>query len=74
MIDMVLNSIQLFFRGKLFQDQAKVFQDIAIGAGVTVAVFVGAAFAGLPVWVAGAVGGLVGGVLQPWLFRNLKYA
>ncbi len=74
MIDMVLNSIQLFFQGKLFQDPAKVVQDIAIGAAVTAAVLIGASFAGLALWAAGGLAGLVGGILQPWLFRNLKYA
>ncbi len=74
MFDMVLDLIKLFFRGKLFQDQKKVLVDIAIVASVTAAVFAGAAFAGIPQWAAGGLAGVVGGLLQPWLFRNLKYA
>ncbi len=74
MFDMVLNSIRLFFQGKLFQDQKKVMVDVAIGAAVTTVVLVGGAFAGLPLWASAGLAGLVGGALQPWLFRDLKYA
>lgn len=74
MIDMVLNAIQLFFRGKLFQDQARVYRDIAIGAAVTAVILIALAVAGAPLWMAAGVAGLAGGALQPWLFRNLKYA
>ncbi len=74
MFDMVLNSIQLFFRGKLFQDQKKVMVDVAIGAAVTAVLLMVGVFVGLPLWMAAAVAGFVGGVLQPWLFRDLKYA
>ncbi len=74
MLDMALDLIRLFFRGKLFQDQRKAVVDIAIVAGVTATVLIGASFAGLPLWASGVLAGFVGGVLQPWLFRNLKYA
>ncbi len=74
MITMVVNSIQLFFMGKLFRDPVKVFQDLAIGAVVTALVLVASSYAGANLWVSVGAAGLIGGALQPWLFRNLKYA
>ncbi len=74
MLDMVLNSIQLFFKGKLFQDPRQVIRDILIGAGVTATVLIVLSLAGLPLWASAGIAGLAGGTLQPWLFRHLKYA
>ncbi len=73
MVDMVLHSIQLFFQGKLFQNPVEVFRQILLGVLITAVVLVATALAGAPLWLAGALAGLVGGLLQPFLFRNLKY-
>jgi len=74
MFDMVLNSIGLFFKGKLFADPAKAYAQLAIGILFTALLLIaGLKFAGLPSWAAAAVAGFFGGVLQPYLFRNLKY-
>jgi hypothetical protein len=73
MWEMALNSITLFFQGKLFADSGKVYRQIAIGVLVTVAVLIGAAKLGAPVWAAALVAGLVGGALQPYLFKDLRY-
>lgn len=77
------NSITLFFRGKLFKDPTKAFGCILVGALVTAAVLVGVKLAvpqlNLPlganatVVVAAALAGFVGGMLQPYLFKDLKY-
>jgi len=40
---------------------------------VTVAVLIGAAKLGAPLWAAALVAGLVGGALQPYLFKDLRY-
>lgn len=73
MFEMVLSSAKLFFAGKLFKDTAKALRQLAIGvgAGVIAIVAVGQ-FA--PIWMATAVGGAVTGFLQPYLFKDLKYA
>ena len=73
MLDMVMHSIQLFFQGKLFQNPTEVLRQIAVGTLVTAVVMIAAALAGAPLWLAGALAGLAGGLLQPFLFRNLKY-
>jgi hypothetical protein len=73
MWEMAITSIGLFFRGKLFANPAQVYRQIAIGVLVTAAVLFALAVAGLPVWLAALVAGLGGGMLQPYLFKDLRY-
>jgi hypothetical protein len=70
---MAKTSILLFLQGRLFQDPAKVARQVAIGAAVTALLLVVLAEIGLPLIAAAVVAGLVGGGLQPYLFRDLKY-
>jgi hypothetical protein len=73
MWEMALTSISLFFRGKLFANPAQVYRQIAIGVLVTaVALFV-LTVIGVPVWLAALVAGFGGGMLQPYLFKDLRY-
>jgi hypothetical protein len=72
MVGMVLDSIKLFLRGKLFRDNSAVIGMWAIGFAVTVAVTVGLA-SYVNSWLGAVLGGLLGGALMPYLFRNLKY-
>jgi len=73
MWEMAKSSIVLFLRGKLFSDPVKVWRQAAIGAAATTIVLVGLAKVGAPVVAAAAVAGLLGGALQPYLFKDLKY-
>ena len=73
MWEMAQSSIRLFFRGKLFADPAMVFRQLAIGVVVTAILLVGLVKLGAPLWVAALAAGLVGGVLQPYLFKDLRY-
>lgn len=73
MLDMARNSILLFFQGRLFADPAKVYRQLAIGVAVTVVLLLIIAAAGAPIWLAAVVAGFVGGALQPYLFKDLKY-
>ncbi|MFN5035176.1 MULTISPECIES: hypothetical protein [Pseudomonadota] len=70
---MTKNSIVLFFRGKLFADPRMVTRQLAIGIVVTAILFVGLAKAGAPLWLAALVAALLGGGLQPYLFKDLRY-
>lgn len=73
MWDMALASIKLFFAGKLFQNPLAMLRQGLLGAAITAVVTVALAIAGLPIYVAAGLGALVGGVLQPFLFKDLKY-
>jgi hypothetical protein len=73
MWDLARSSIVLFFQGRLFADPAHVLRQLAIGVAIALALLLGLARLGLPVWVATATAAFVGGLIQPWLFRNLKY-
>ena len=73
MFGMAMNSAKLFFAGKLFKDNKTVMRQMMLGVllGVVVGVVVGAfvsALAGV------AAAGIVSGVAQPILFKDLKYA
>jgi hypothetical protein len=73
MIDMFLHSVALFLRGKLFQNPLHVVRQAALGVVITAAVCVVLARLGSALWIAAPVSALFGGMLQPFLFKNLKY-
>lgn len=73
MWEMAKSSIILFLKGKLFAEPAKVYRQTAIGALATAALLVILAKIGVPVIVAAAVAGLIGGAVQPYLFKDLRY-
>jgi hypothetical protein len=73
MFEMVRDSAKNFFLGKLFQDNAAAWRQLAIGAGIgaLATVIVGLA---APAWLAAIVGGGIAGFAQPILFKDIKYA
>ena len=74
MFEMVFTSIKLFLVGKLFKDPLHVFRQSVIGVLITIALAALLLFgAGLPPIAVAAISGLAGGVLQPYLFKDLKY-
>ena len=73
MFDMARNSMTLFFRGKLFADPRKAYRQLAIGILVAALLLVVLAKLGAPIILAALIAGLVGGALQPFLFKDLRY-
>ncbi len=73
MLEMALSSILLFFRGKLFADPSMVCRQLAIGIVATAVLLIVIAEWGAPPWFAALVAGLLGGGLQPYLFKDLRY-
>lgn len=74
MLEMFWQSALLFARGKLFRNPAQVWRKAAIGMTITaLSCVVLAKWLGA-VWLAVLVSALVGGALQPWLFKDLKYS
>jgi hypothetical protein len=71
--DTVLSSVGLFFSGKLFQDTALATRLLLAGALLGAVVTVGLGLF-VPLWAAAVAGGLASGLVQPWLYRNIKYA
>jgi hypothetical protein len=73
MWSMAITSIGLFFRGRLFANPAQVCRQIAIGVLATAAVLFVLAVGGVPIWLAALIAGFGGGMLQPYLFKDLRY-
>jgi len=73
MWSMLQSSVTLFFQGRLFTDPGKVYGRLAIGVLVTALVLIAAVKLGAPLWASALVAGLVGGGLQPFLFKDLRY-
>lgn len=71
MIDILLNTFRLFFAARFFRDNKAFALQWAIGF-VLSGVLIGALTFVHP-WLAVLVGGLLGGVLTPWLYKDLKY-
>jgi hypothetical protein len=74
MWDMFSNSLRLFVRGKLFREPGAVLRQWSIGFGVSLVAFVAFVKLGVSLWIVVTVVSLAAGVLQPYLFKNLKYA
>jgi len=73
MFSMALTSAWAFLRGKLFRDNGPAFLLLGAGVSATAVVLVAGVRLGLPLYGAAGLAGLVGGLLQPRLFKNLKY-
>lgn len=73
MWEMGKNSILLFFRGRLFADPRMVHRQLGIGVVATAILLVATAKVGLPLWIAALLAGFIGGGLQPYLFKDLRY-
>jgi len=72
MFQTFLDSVTAFLQGKLFQDTGQFITRGLAGVALVLA----AAFllnVVLPLWLAVVVAGFLGGIAQPWLFRDLKY-
>jgi hypothetical protein len=74
MWEMFSSSLRLFFKGKLFRDPGAVFRQWLIGFAVAVGAVIALVKLGMPTWAAVALAAMGVGVLQPFLFKNLKYA
>ena len=56
-----------------FANPGKVYGRLALGISVTAVLLTVIAKAGAPLWGASLIAGLVGGALQPYLFKDLRY-
>lgn len=74
MLDMFMNSFILFWKGRLFQDIGHVIKQAVIGMVIAAVIVVVAVKAGLALWVAIVIASLISGAIQPYLFKDLKYA
>ena len=73
MLDMFMNSVKLFFAGKLFRESRAVMMQWLKGFALTLVAMLTLGFLVSP--LAGVVvASLVGGFIQPLLFKDLKYA
>ena len=73
MLDMFQNSVKLFFAGKLFRDGRAVLMQWLKGFGLCLALLLVLGLLVSPL-VGVVVASLVGGFMQPLLFKDLKYA
>lgn len=72
MLEMFKSSVNLFFKGKLFRDNKAVFKQWIIGFVITLLLLLVIGYlASLLIGV--IVASVVGGALQPYLFKDLKY-
>jgi hypothetical protein len=72
MFDMFKNTVVLFFRGRLYRDYRLVLRQWLLCFAVTLAVLLVLGFVVTPV-VGVVVASLVGGAMQPYMFKDLKY-
>jgi hypothetical protein len=71
-LQMFSSSVQLFLRGKLFRDGRQVLSQWLKGFLLTLGLLLVAGWVINPL-VGVILGSLVGGALQPYLFKDLKY-
>jgi hypothetical protein len=73
MWELAKESMVMFLRGKLFASNKHAFGMMAVGMGITAAMFLAATKLGVPILAAAPVSAFLGGGLQPRLYKNLKY-
>ncbi len=73
MFDTFMNSTRLFFAGRLFRHNGMVFVQWLKGFAVCLALLLLLGWFVSP-WVGVVVAAIVGGLIQPILFKDLKYA
>ena len=71
MFDMVVNAMKLFVAGKLFRNNLVFFRQWGMGFGFSLVLMLVIGY--FQPWLGIVVGGVLGGALLPWLFRDLKY-
>ena len=73
MWQMFFDSFRLLLKGKLFREPRAVFKQWLIGFVAALVAVVGMAAAGVPLWLTVVVAAFGTGVLQPYLFKDLKF-
>ncbi len=73
MFSMAWHSAGAFLKGQLFRNNASAFALLAVGVGVTTIILIATYKFGLPLYAAAGLAGVAGGLLQPRLYKNLKY-
>lgn len=73
MFDMFMNSVKLFFAGKLFRDSRAVLTQWFKGFAVCLVLLLAVGWFVSPL-LGVVVASLMGGLIQPVLFKDLKYA
>ena len=63
--------MKLFVAGKLFRNNLVFFRQWGMGFGFALVLMLVIGF--FQPWLGIVVGGVLGGALLPWLFRDLKY-
>ena len=74
MFEMFKNSITLFLQGRLFQDLGSVIRQTIIGIVIALIITIVLAKLGISLLLAIVIASFIAGVVQPFLFKNLKYA
>lgn len=73
-VDTAVNTVHMFVKGKLFKDMKQFGRQSAIGIAITTVLVTVLSLVGLSPLGAAGVGGFLGGILMPYLFKDLKYA
>ncbi len=73
-VDTAVNTVHMFVKGKLFKDMKQFARQSAIGIAITAVLVTVLSLVGLSPLGAAGVGGFLGGILMPYLFKDLKYA
>ena len=70
---MFVDSFKLFLKGKLFRDPLAVLMQWLVGFVVALLAVLVMAAADMPLWLTITIAAFGTGVLQPYLFRDMKF-
>jgi uncharacterized membrane protein len=73
-MEMFTDGFTLLIQGKLLRDYPKVFAEALLGAFIGMIIFIVLAFFSVPLWIAVIVSSAISGALQPWIFKDIKFA
>jgi hypothetical protein len=70
---MASSALSLFLRGALFANPRQAYVRLAAGIAVIALLCIMLTEAGMPVWAAAMIAGFIGGALQTYLFKTIRF-
>jgi hypothetical protein len=70
---MATSALSLFLRGQLFANPRQAYARLAMGIGLIALLCIILTVTGMPVWAAAMIAGFIGGGLQTYLFKTVRF-
>lgn len=73
-LELIQDTLELLFAGKLFRDTGFVVRQVFLGVLLAALLLVALVKIGVSITIAALITSMVSGVLQPFLLKDIKFA